>query len=59
MVRFDRFTAIAFSAATLFGVAACSDSTGAGTGTVRSGPPAATAPPRDSPPIGVTFATNR
>ena len=34
MVRFDRFTAIAFSAATLFGVAACSDSTGAGTGTV-------------------------
>jgi uncharacterized protein DUF4382 len=34
MVRSDRFAAIAFSAATLFGVAACSDSTGAGTGTV-------------------------
>jgi hypothetical protein len=34
MVRSDRFAVIAFSAATLFGVAACSDSTGAGTGTV-------------------------
>jgi len=34
MVRSDRFAAIVFSAATLFGVAACSDSTGAGTGTV-------------------------
>jgi len=34
MVRSDRLAAIAFSAATLFGVAACSDSTGAGTGTV-------------------------
>jgi len=35
MVRSDRFAVIAFSAATLFGVAACSDSTGAGTGTVN------------------------
>ena len=34
MVRSDRFAAIIFSTATLFGVAACSDSTGAGTGTV-------------------------
>ena len=34
MVRSDRIAAIAFSAATLLGCAACSDSTGAGTGTV-------------------------
>jgi hypothetical protein len=35
MVRVHRVTALAFSAATLFGVAACSDSTAAGTGTVN------------------------
>ena len=35
MVRSDRIVAIAFSAATLLGVAACSDSTGAGIGTVN------------------------
>ena len=34
MVRSYRFAALAFSAATLFGVAACSDSTAAGTGKV-------------------------
>jgi uncharacterized protein DUF4382 len=34
MFRSHRLAAFAFSAATLFGVAACSDSTGAGTGTV-------------------------
>src|SRR4030095_5005275 len=35
MVSSDRVIAIAFSAATLLGVAACSDSTGAGIGTVN------------------------
>ena len=34
MVRANRIAALAFSAATLFGVAACSDSTAAGTGKV-------------------------
>jgi hypothetical protein len=34
MVKSNRLAVLAFSAATLFGVAACSDSTGAGTGTV-------------------------
>lgn len=34
MARANRVTALAFSAATLFGVAACSDSTAAGTGNV-------------------------
>ena len=34
MVRANRVTALAFSAATLFGVAACSDSTAVGTGNV-------------------------